>query len=377
MSTVSVPPQVPSPRLVLVMAGAAGPTDRVPTALELAAMPQLAGIARTGRVGRLHAVASHLPVSETSAAATALGTIPPMALDPGAVAIEALGRVLASDESCTVVVVLDHHGDPAPALDVERAAATLRSQLRWQRVAGVTRGNQILIAGAVPSVLPQVDGLRLEPMAAGFLPSPILNRDTVVVAADGSMMLGVASLLGATAIPVNPAKGDVHDPVPGRLRATATTALLQGAHTVVVETRAPLLARRGQRDDAARQRLVAGVLSQVDRELIGPLRTATSWVNACISVTADLSRRPDGTPVRGDVPIAMAGPRAVFMPEPAPLLAPPGTTFVPAYSERGVADQPAVSTPFTMLPAREAAPLRRFRRDPVTGRTARDIPAAA
>ena len=332
-------------------------------------MPQLSALARTGRVGRLRAVSSHLPVTETSAAATSVGTIPPMALDPGAVAIEALGLVLATDESCTVVEVLDLHGEPAPALDVERAAAALRSQLRWQRVAGVTRGNQILIAGAVPSVLPQIEGLRLEPLAPGFLPSPMLDRGMVVIAAQGSVLLGVASMLGATAVPIDASKADVHDPVPARLRARASNALLSGAHTVIVESRAPLQARRGQRDDAGRERAVAAALAQLDREMIGPLRATTSWVGACISVTADLLRSASGAPVRGEVPIAMAGPRSVFMPEPAPLLAPLGTSLVPGYSERGVAELPVVSSPLALLPSRDPTAPRRFRRDPVTGLT--------
>ncbi len=376
MSEAFRPSLVPTPRVVVVMAGAAGRVDRGSTALELAAMPQLAALARTGRVGRLRAVATHLPVSETSAAATSVGTIPPMALDPGAVAIEALGRVLATDESCTVVEVLDLHGDPAPVLDVERAAAALRHQLRWQRVAGVTRGNQILIAGAVPSILPQIEGLRLEPLAPGFLPSPLLDRGMVVVAAEGSVLLGVASLLGATAIPIDASKADVRDPVPARLRVQASSSLLAGAHTVVVESRAPMQARRGRRDDVSRERAVATCLAQLDREVIGPLRATASWVGACISVTADLLRESDGTPVRGDVPIAMAGPRSVFMPEPAPLLAPLGTTLVPAYCERGVEGLPVVHSPLVMLPSREAGAPRRFSRDPRTGLTVSEATAA-
>ncbi len=376
MSSPSDPSTVPTPRLVAVLAGAAGQPGRMPTALELAPMPQLAGLARAGRVGRLRSVAAHLPVSETSAAATSLGMIPPMALDPGAVAIESLGRVLATDESCTVVEVLDLHGDPAPALDVERAETALRHQLRWQRVAGVIRGNQILIAGAVPTVLPQIEGLRLEPLAPGFLPSPMLDAGMVVIAAEGSMLLGVASLLGATIVPVDASKGEVHDPVPGRLRARASTALLAGAHTVIVESRAPLQARRGHRDDAGRERACAAALGQLDRELLGPLRAATSWVGACISVTADLPRTSSGVPVRGDVPIAMAGPRSVFMPEPAPLLAPLGTSLVPAYSERGVETASAVSSPLAMLPGREAVVPRRFTRDARTGLTVGGAAAA-
>lgn len=339
-------------------------------------MPQLAALGHAGRVGRLRAVAGHLPATETSAAATSLGMIPPMALDPGAVAIESLGRVLATDEHCTVVDVLDLQGDPAPALDVERAAATLRHQLRWQRVAGVMRGHQILIAGAVPTVLPQVEGLRLEPLAPGFLPSPMLDHSTVAVAAEGSILLGVASMLGAATIAVDPSKSEVRDPVPARLRTQACAALLDGAQTVVVEARGALAARRARRDDATRERAVAAVLGLLDRELVGPLRATSSWVEASIAVTADLARDANGLPVRGDVPIAMAGPRHVFMPEPAPLLAPFGTTPVPAHSERGVDGLPSVATPLAMLPSRESVGPRRFVRDAVTGLTARGAAAA-
>lgn len=332
-------------------------------------MPHLAGLAEAGRVGRLRAVASHLPATETSAAATALGMIPPMALDPGAVAIEALGRALATDESCTVVEVLDLVGEPAPALDVERAEGILRHQLRWQRVVGVVRGHQILIAGAVPTRLPEIEGLRLEPLAAGFLPPPLLSSDTVVVAAEGSILLGVATLLGASTIAVDPTRADVRDPVPGRLRSHASKALVDGANTVIVESRAPAQARRARRDAAATDRAVADALGLADREIVGPLRSATAWLGACLVVTADLPRDASGRVVRGDVPIVMGGPRETFLREPQPLLAPLGTTPAPVYSERGVAELPVVGSPLLLLPARGLGGPRRFQRDPVTGIT--------
>lgn len=369
MSPVQDPPSVPTPRVVLVLAGAARELGRTPTALELASMPQLAGLATVGRVGRLRAVAPHLPATETSAAATSLGMIPPMALDPGAVAVEALGRALATDESCTVVEVLDHFGDPAPALDVERAESILRHQLRWQRVIGVVRGHQILVAGAVHATLPEIEGLRLNPLPAGFLPPPLLAGETVVVAAEGSVLLGVGSLLGATTLAVDATRADVRDPIPGRLRTQATKALIEGAHTIVVESRAPTNARRPGRDPIVAERAVVAALSLIDRELVGPLRAATAWTGAAFVVTADVLRDGLGRPTRGEVPIVMGGPRETFLIEPAPLLAPLGTTPAPAYSERGVSDLPIVGTPQMLLPARDAATPRRFRRDPATGLT--------
>lgn len=376
MSFVQDPPSVPTPRVVLVLAGAAREPGRAPTALELASMPQLAGLANVGRVGRLRAVAAHLPPTETSAAATSLGMVPPMALDPGAVAIEALGRALATDEHCTVVEVLDLFGDPAPALDVERAESILRHQLRWQRVIGVVRGHQVLVAGAVPAKLPEIEGLRLNPLPAGFLPPPLLHGETVVVAAEGSMLLGVGSLLGATTLAVDATRADVRDPVPGRLRTQATSALIDGASTIVIESRAAISARRNSRDAATAERAVATALSMLDRELVGPLRAATSWTGAALVVTADVLRDDRGRPVLGEVPIVMSGPRDTFLVEPAPLLSPLGTAPVPAHSERGVAELPVVGTPHALLPARDPGAPRRFRRDPVTGITS-GVAAAA
>lgn len=376
MSPVQDPPSVPTPRVVLVLAGAAREPGRTPTALELATMPQLAGLANVGRVGRLRPAAAHLPATDTTAAATSLGMVPPMALDPGAVAIEALGRALATDEHCTVVEVLDLLGDPAPALDVERAESILRHQLRWQRIIGVVRGHQILVAGAVPAKLPEIEGLRLQPLPAGFLPPPLLHGETVVVAAEGSLLLGVGSLLGATTLAVDATRAEIRDPVPGRLRAQASAALISGASTVVVESRAAMTARRNGRDPLVSERAVAAALSLLDRELVGPLRAATTWTGASLVVTADLLRDLRGRPVRGEVPIVMSGPRDAFLVEPAPLLSPLGTTPVPVHSERGVADLPIVGTPQTLLPARDVSAPRRFRRDPVTGITS-GIAAAA
>lgn len=339
-------------------------------------MPQLAGLAHTGRVGRLRPAAAHLPATETSAAATSLGMIPPMALDPGAVAVEALGRALATDESCTVVEVLDLLGDPAPALDVERAESILRHQLRWQRVIGVVRGHQVLVAGAVPPKLPEIEGLRLIPLPAGFLPPPLLHGSTVVVAAEGSVLHGVGSLLGATTVAVDATRADVRDPVPGRLRTQTAKALIDGAQTIVVESRAPAVARRNGRDPVSAERAVAATLSRLDRELVGPLRAAAAWTGAAFVVTADVLRGDTGRPVRGEVPIVMGGPRDTFLVEPTPLLAPLGTTPAPAYSERGVEGLPIVGTPHSLVPARDASAPRRFRRDPVTGITT-GIAAAA
>lgn len=376
MSPVQDPPSVPTPRVVLVLAGAARETSRAPTALELASMPQLAGLANVGRVGRLRAIAAHLPPTETSAAATSLGMVPPMALDPGAVAIEALGRALATDEHCTVVEVHDLFGDPAPALDVERAESILRHQLRWQRVIGVVRGHQILVAGAVPAELPEIEGLKLTPLPSGFLPPPVLAGETVVVAAAGSVLLGVGALLGASVLAVDATRADVRDPVPGRLRTQATAALIDGASTIVVESRAAVAARRNGRDPVAAERSVATALLMLDRELVGPLRAATAWTGASLVVTADLLRDGRGRPVPGAVPIVMSGPRDSFFVEPAPSLSPLGTTPVPAYSERGVAELPVVGTPQALLPGRDPSAPRRFRRDPVTGITS-GIAAAA
>ncbi len=369
MSSSEPQPQLPSPRVVLVLAGAASEIGTPSTGLERARMPQLRAIGQAGRVGRLRTVATHLPVSETTAAAALLGTIPPVALDPGAVAAEALGRLLAGDECCTLIEVVDLAGDPAPALDVERAVDALRHQLTWHRMVGIRHGHQILIAGATRPVLPQIEGLDLRAAEHGFLPARQLDAGTVVVAAEGSTLLGVASLLGAHGIAVDPRRADLRDPVPGRLRKQAIGALLGGAHTLVIESRALVEIRRGPRDATLRERAFLRVLEALDRELVGPMRTAAAWLDACLSVTADVPRLADGGALRGEVPIVMAGPRSVFLPEPAPLLAPPGTSLPPAYCERSVAGAPIVSSPFSMLPATSELGPRRFSRDPVSGRT--------
>lgn len=364
--------QLPAPRVVLVLAGASTVMGMGSTPLEQARMPHLAALGHSGRVGRLRTVAQHLPIGETTAAAALLGTVPPVALDPGAVAAEALGRLLATDECCTLVDVVDHAGEPAPALDVQRAVDALRHQLAWHRIVGIRNGHQVLIAGGTRPVLPLIDGLDLRPADHGFLPSRQLDASTVVVAAEGSTLLGVASLLGAQVEGVDAARGMVHDPVPSRLRSRAIRALIGGARTVVVESRAPLEARRGPRGMAGHAQAVRACLEALDRELVGPLGTAAAWMGASLAVTADLARRADGAAVRGEVPIVMAGPRSVFTPEPAPLLAPLGTTLPPRYCERAVAGAPIVASPFTIVPSAGLSVPRRFTRDPRSGRTFAD-----
>ncbi|MDQ8045668.1 MAG: hypothetical protein AAGC46_07265 [Solirubrobacteraceae bacterium] len=372
MSSPTSSPQLPAPRVVLVLAGAAGEIGETATALERARMPQLGALVAAGRVGRLRTVASHLPVNDTTAAAALLGTVPPVHLDPGAVASEALGGLLAADESCTLVEVVDLLGDPAPALDVQRAIDAMHHQLSWHRIVGVRNGHQVLVAGAAEPRLPEIDGLHLRPAEHGLLPQRQLDHGTVVVADEGSTLLGVASLLGARCEAVDPTRAERHDPVPARLRERAIASLLAGARTVVVETRAPIQARRGLRERSLRDRTLRECLEHLDRELIGPLRSASAWTGSCLSVTADMPRTLLGEPVRGEVPLVISGPRAVLVTGHAPMAPPPGSSLPPRHCERALVDAPIVTSPFAVVPERDTAAPRRFRRDPVTGGTTVD-----
>lgn len=365
---------LPEPRLLVVLAGAATHGTRTATALERATVPSLAAMAERGHCGRLRTIPPHLPVEEGSSLAALLGTALPEPLDPGTLAAEASGALLAPGERCGLVEVLDHAGEPAPALHVARAVEVLRGRLPRHRVVAVRRGNQVLLAGATGiDALPSVQGLELRLAPAGYLPErPALDERTVVVATAGSIILGVARLLGARALAVDGVLAGGRDLVPARLRSAGAGALLHGASTVIVEAAAPLLARRGHRDEPARERAVAAALSQLDRELIGPLRTAAAWRGAGFVVTADVARRTTGQPVEGDVPIIVAAAREHEAAEPAAGAALDGVLLPPRYSERGVAERPIVTSPFAVPPARDPdAPLR-FRRDPATGVTVPD-----
>ncbi len=179
----------------MVLAGAASVATRTVTALERASLPNLAAMAERGRCGRLRVIAPHLPVDETSAHAALLGAAIPEPLDAATVAAESVGASLAPGERCTLVEVLDHTGEAAPALPVGRAVEVLRSQLTDQRVATVRRGNQVLLAGhRRPRAMPHVDGLELRAGAPGLASGARgpLDTHTVVVAAGGSSIIGVA-----------------------------------------------------------------------------------------------------------------------------------------------------------------------------------------
>ncbi|MEH3055191.1 MAG: hypothetical protein PGN13_14525 [Patulibacter minatonensis] len=368
---------LPEPRLVVVLAGAATVGTLTPTALERASMPNLAALAMGGRVGRLRAVPPHHPVDATSAHATLLGATLPDALDPAAVSAEAAGALVAPGERCTLVEVLDHVGDAAPALHVARALEVLRGQLADYRVAAVRRGNQLLLAGPGRPKMPVVDGLQLTAAPAGHLPSaPPLDPSTVAIAAAGSSLLGVARLLGATPVMVDGMRAGRHDPVPERLRSAALRALLGGAATIVVETTAPLIARRGLRDDPSRERAAAAVLSLLDRELLGPLRTAAAWRGAGFVVTSDIARASSGPPVRGDVPIVVAGGHGETTTARGARVGSDGTLLPPVYSERGQLGRAIVTSPFALPPVRDPLAPIRFARDPASGRTVPIEPAA-
>jgi hypothetical protein len=370
MSQAPAAPQLPTPRLLVVLAGAASVGTKTATALERASVPNLAAMAERGRCGRLRAVAPHLPTEEPSAYATLLGTAAVAAFDAGAIAAESSGATLARGEQCALVEVVDHSGDAAPALHVARAAEVLRGQLPHHRIAAVRRGNQILLAGARRPTMPLVDGLELRLLDAGWVPErPALDDTTVVIAAAGSSILGVARLLGARTVVVDGIRAGRADPVPARLRTAANRALLSGAGTIVVESTAPLVARRGLRDEPARERAVAEVLARLDRELVGPLRATAAWRSAGFAVTADIARRSTGQPVSGDVPLIVAGDRATAEADAPMRPAADGALLPPRYSERGVEGRAIVTSPWMLPPARDPDAPVRFRRDRETGVT--------
>lgn len=341
--------EAPAPRLLLVLAGAASQVSDARTPLEQAVLPQLRALAGAGRAARRRPVAPHLPLEEASAAAALLGVTPPMPLDPGAVATASLGLLMASDESCTVIEVGDGAGRPAPTLEVQRAAEALRGQFVWNRMLGTRAPHELLVAGALPPRLPSIDGLTLRALPHGFLPAARLSAQTVIVAERGSALLGVGALLGARTIISTSHSADPAARAE-QLRAHALAELVGGAGTVIVESRAALEARRVSAGEAARRAAVLAALEAADRTLVGPLWAAATWAGASFAVTSDLPRLADGTPVDGDVPSLLASPRHVLLPEPAPLLSPLGTAPPPRYSERALAELPAVATPFALAP---------------------------
>lgn len=371
--------QLPEPRLLVVLAGAASVGTTTPTALERASLPALSALASSGRTGRLRAVAPHLEADASTAHATLLGVALSEALDPAAVAAESVGATVGAGEQYALIEVLDHTGEPAPALHVGRAVEVIRAQLPWHRVATVRRGNHVLLAGPSRPVLPDVDGLELRMAPSGLVPErPALDHGTLVIATAGSLLIGVARLLGAAVVIVDGTRAGRQDPVPARLRTAAAAALLGGARTVVVESTAPLVARRGHRDDASRERAVAGALAMLDRELVGPLAATASWARASFAVTADVARVSAGQPTAGDVPLIAALGRDEQIAPPhrsAPVAE--GVTPPPPYSERGVSDRPIVTSPFTIPPARDPEAPLRFRRDPATGVTLPDAAPTA
>lgn len=359
---------IAAPRVVLVLSGAVSEAGSPSTALEHAVMPNLAALARAGRVGRLRAIAGHLPAQRISAMAGLLGVVPPMAIDPAAVAARARGVVLGVDEGCTLVSVRSADGRPAPALEVHRAAQAFDAQLLWHRVVGRRRCHELLIAGPAAPRLPQLDGLQLEAVGGGVLPGARLNRSTVAVGPSRGTLIGVAGLLGAGVV----VAGETPQPTAAlerELRVGAIAALLGGAETVLVDVPSALLARRREQRSGRREQTVAGVLERVDRALIGPLWSAAAWAGASLVVTADVPVGSGARPLRGDVPIVTSAPRSVLLPEPAPLLAPAGTTAPPRYCERGIVGLPVVTSPLRLVPERATVGPRRFSRDPVSGRT--------
>ncbi|MFT4035382.1 MAG: hypothetical protein QM679_07380 [Patulibacter sp.] len=355
-------------RLLVVLAGAACVGVRAATALERANVPHLAALAARGSCARLRAVAPHLPAQPSAAYAALLGVVPPQAPDQAAVVAAASGAALAAGERCMLVEVCDHAGRPAPALHVARAAEVLRARLSRQRVMMLPGGHQILLAGPHRPELPQVDGLELRGAPVGWLPaSPPLDERTVVIAVVGSPLLGVAQLLGARCIAVDASISGAGAPAVVRLRSLATRELRAEPATVVVEAAGPLLARRSQRDEDAREAAVAAVLSGLDRGLLGPLYAVASWCGTAFAVTADLPRAGDGTPCQGEVPLIVAGWRGGA---PARMPRRPvgvSVSLPPVYSERGLHDRTIVTTPFAVPPAQDPNAPQRFARDVQTG----------
>lgn len=356
------------PELLLVLAGAVSAGTGGATPLEHATLPHLRSLAATGTVGALDPVAPGLPVTRAAAAAALLGLRLDAPLDPGAVAMESLGKLLADGEHCTVVEVLDVTGASAPVLEVQRAAAALQSQLRFSRVVGQLGGHRLLVAGSTDLQLPRLEGLMLRQLPQGGRPPRTLDHTTVVIAGAGSALLGVGGLAGARTVALARAELGARGEGPAEnLRSIALAELSAGAQTVIVESLAAQSARAVAAADRARLAAVRTALERIDRTLIAPLAAAAGWLGARFAVTSDLPRRTRGAPVAGLVPVVRAGDRgaqaaAANTRARVRLLAPLGTTPPPAYCERALPSLSRLAHPFAAGdsargPGRDEAPI--------------------
>jgi 2,3-bisphosphoglycerate-independent phosphoglycerate mutase len=292
---------VVTPRLLVVLDGAAEPIWPWPSTLEAAQMPALDALCDRGAVARVATTPAGLAPGSEVGIPTLLGAR--LGGGPGRGPIEAAAADVAVPDGAGVWRVDVHHHDGRRAVTAEAllVARDLQAALP-DHVVRHLKGHRFLAVGARRPEVEVVASLVTDVWPDGEPLAPVLDRRTVVVAAPGAAA-GCGRLLGAAVVTPAGATGDVGSDLWAKTRA-ALAALRAGAETVVVHV--------GGADEAAHHRDKLGkraMLEAADADVIRPLARAAADAGGAIAVTSDHATCVETGRHHADpVPVVVAAP---------------------------------------------------------------------
>ncbi|HMJ33434.1 MAG TPA: hypothetical protein VK501_05930 [Baekduia sp.] len=267
-----------TPRVLVILDGAAEPIWPWPSSLEDAQMPALDALCARGTVARVATTPAGLSPGSEVGIPTLLGAAPRGPVGRGRIEAAAAGIELPDGTSAWRIDL--HHAEGRRAVTAE--ALLIRPELT-ARLADheVThlKGHRFLAVGTEPPEIREVAALSAHVWDDGEELARALDPRTVVIAAPGAAA-GCGRLLGAHVVTPASATGDVGSDLWAKTRAAL--AALRSAETVVVHV--------GGADEAAHHRDRVGktaMLEATDQDVIRPLARAVRAAGGVLAVTSD------------------------------------------------------------------------------------------
>ncbi|HWH93005.1 MAG TPA: hypothetical protein VNT03_04015 [Baekduia sp.] len=288
-----------TPRVLVILDGAAEPIWPWPSTLEEAQMPALDALCDRGAVARVATTPAGLSPGSEVGIPTLLGAAPVGAVARGAIEAAAAGIDVPAGAGAWRIDI--HHNDGRRGVTAEAllVAPDLAGLLPAHQVTHL-KGHRFLAVGAQRPAIRTVAALATHVWGDGEALPRTLDGRTVVIAAAGAAA-GCGRLLGAEVITPAGATGDVGSDLSAKTRAALTA--LRTAQTVVVHV--------GGADEAAHHRDRVGkraLLEAADAEVIRPLMRAVRDAGGLLAVTSDHATCVETGRHHADpVPLVVAG----------------------------------------------------------------------
>ncbi|MDX6686861.1 MAG: 2,3-bisphosphoglycerate-independent phosphoglycerate mutase [Baekduia sp.] len=265
-------------RVLVILDGAAEPVWPWPSTLEAAQMPALDALCAGGTVARVATTPAGLSPGSEIGIPTLLGAAPRAQVGRGPIEAAAAGIEVPAGAGAWRLDLHHHDGRRGVTAEALLVAPDLSHRLPDHDIRHL-RGHRFLAVGAERPAIGEVAALATHVWADGEELAPILDHETVVIAAPGAAA-GCGRLLGAQVITPRGATGDVGSDLWAKTRAALDA--LPAASTVVVHV--------GGADEAAHHRDRIGkvaMLEAADADVIRPLMRAMHEAGGVLAVTSD------------------------------------------------------------------------------------------